>query len=363
MRPSAAAVGEAPPALLMVGNFLSGSTSIRFVCEDLAEGLASAGWSVVTSSSRAGRVLRLADMLATVWARRSEYAAAQVDVYSGPSFVWAESVAALLRSIGKPHALTLHGGNLPEFANRWPRRVRRLLRGADAVTSPSPYLARALAPFRPDVRVIPNPLAISRYPFRLRAGPRPRIVWLRAFHRIYRPELAPAVLAEVLSKHPDATLTMIGPDKGDGSLAQTRAAAAAAGVADRVTILGAVPKKDVPGVLAGGEIFLNTTDVDNTPVSVLEAMACGLCVVTTDAGGIPDLAANGDNALVVPRGDPRALAAAVVRAVDDARLSARISRGGRAKAEQCDFPRVLDAWRTLLGEIASGAGATPGAPA
>jgi glycosyltransferase involved in cell wall biosynthesis len=346
----------------MVGNFLSGSTAIRFVCEDLAEALSGEGWSVVTTSSRAGRALRLADMLATAWVRRAEYAAAQVDVYSGPSFLWAESVAALLRSIGKPHALTLHGGNLPAFARRWPRRVRRLLRGADAVTSPSPYLARALASFRPDVRVIPNPLAIGRYPFRLRAAPRPRIVWLRAFHRIYRPELAPAVLARVLARHPDATLTMIGPDKGDGSLAETRAAAAAAGVSDRMTILGGVAKRDVPRVLSGAEIFLNTTDVDNTPVSVLEAMACGLCVVATDAGGIPDVAADGENALVVPRGDAGALADAVVRAVEDARLSARISRGGRANAERCDLPRVLGAWRSLFGEIAA-AGRKSGATA
>jgi glycosyltransferase involved in cell wall biosynthesis len=156
---------------------------------------------------------------------------------------------------------------------------------------------------------------------------------------------------------------MIGPDKGDGALAETRAAAEAAGVSDRVTILGGVSKRDVPRMLAGGEIFLNTTDVDNTPVSVLEAMACGLCVVTTDAGGIPDLASDGENALVVPRGNPRAMANAVLRAVEDARLSARISRGGRAKAEECDFPRVLDAWRGLLAGIAGPAGAPPRAEA
>jgi glycosyltransferase involved in cell wall biosynthesis len=203
--------------------------------------------------------------------------------------------------------------------------------------------------------VIPNPIALSRYPFRLRAAPPPRIVWLRAFHRIYRPELAPAVLAEVLASHPDATLTMVGPDKGDGSLAETRAAATAAGVADRMTIVGGVAKEDVPRALSGGEIFLNTTDVDNTPVSVLEAMACGLCVVTTDAGGIPDLATDGENAIVVSRGDPRALARAVVRVVEDARLSARISRGGRVTAERCDVPRVLETWSALLADVAAGA--------
>lgn len=352
MRPApAASRGAAPMSVLMIGNFLSASTSVRFVCEDLSEGLAARGWTVLAASARPGRVARLADMLATVWSRRNAYAAAQVDVYSGPSFLWAEAAGALLRRIGKPHVLTLHGGNLPAFARRFPRRVRRLLDGADAVTSPSRYLARTLGAFRGDIRVIPNPLAVERYPFRLRSAPRPRIVWLRAFHRIYRPELAPAVLRAVLARHPDATLTMAGPDKGDGALAAARQAADSAGVSDRVTFLGPVAKRDVPRVLAGGEIFLNTTDVDNTPVSVLEAMACGLCVVTTDAGGIPDLAADGESALLAPRGDAGAMAAAVSRAVDDARLSARISRGGREKAQACDFPRVLEAWRALFSEI------------
>ncbi|HET7451547.1 MAG TPA: glycosyltransferase family 4 protein [Thermoanaerobaculia bacterium] len=338
-------------SVLVVGNFLSATTSIRFVCEDLADGLAASGWTVLTCSSRAGRAARLADMLSTVWRRRGDYSAALVDVYSGPAFLWAESTAALLRAIGKPHVLTLHGGNLPAFARRWPGRVRRLLAGADAVTSPSTYLARALASYRPDVRVIPNPLEAARYPFRLRAAPRPRLVWLRAFHRIYRPELAPAVLAAVAARHPDATLTMIGPDKGDGSLAGTRAAAEALGVADRVTIRGGIGKSEVPRALGDAEIFLNTTDVDNTPVSVLEAMASGLCVVTTDAGGIPDLARDGETALVVPRGDAGALASAVLRLVGDATLSARISRGGRAKAEEGDRARVLGEWRDLLGSL------------
>ena len=341
------------PSVLLVGNFLSSSTSIRFVCEDLADGLASSGWNVVAASTRARRAARLADMLATAWRRRGEYAAAQVDVYSGPAFLWAEAVGALLRALGKPHVLTLHGGNLPAFAGRRPRRVRRLLAGADAVTSPSPYLARALASLRSDVRVIPNPIDVARYPFRLRSAPRPRLVWLRAFHRMYRPEVAPAVLAEVAARHGDATLAMIGPDKGDGSLAATRRAAESLGVADRLTVLGPIPKCAVPGALADAEIFLNTTDVDNTPVSMLEAMACGLCVVTTDAGGILDLVRDGGTALVVPRGDAGAMAAAVGRIVEDAALSATISRGGRAKAEEADRPRVLAAWRELLGGLAA----------
>jgi glycosyltransferase involved in cell wall biosynthesis len=336
----------------MIGNFLSSTSSIRFVCEDLAERFTSEGWNVIAASSRPSRPARLAEMLSTAWSRRRDYAAAQIDVYSGSAFLWAESVAALVRALGKPHVLTLHGGNLPAFARRNPGRVRRLLEGAAAVTSPSPYLARALSGFRGDIRVVPNPLELARYPFRLRSRPRPRLVWLRAFHRIYRPELAPGMLAEIVRRHPDAELTMIGPDKGDGSLEAAREAARRAGVADRVTFAGPVPKSDVPAWLDRGDIFVNTTDVDNTPVSLLEAMACGLCVVTTDAGGIPDLVAGGRDALVVPRGDAGALARSVCRVLEDPPLAASLSRQARARAEASDSNRVFALWRDVLSRVA-----------
>lgn len=356
MSASPAPLGAARrPSILMIGNFLSSSASIRFVCEDLAERFSSEGWHVIAASARASRPARLADMLATAWSRRRDYAAAQVDVYSGPAFFWAESVGALLRAMGKPHVLTLHGGNLPDFARRNPGRVRRLLAGAAAVTSPSPYLARALSGIRADIRVVPNPLDLGRYPFRLRSRPRPRLVWLRAFHRIYRPELAPAVLSELLPRHPEAELTMIGPDKGDGSLEATRQAARRAGVLDRVIFAGPVSKGEVPGRLARADIFLNTTDVDNTPVSLVEAMACGLCVVTTDAGGIPDLASDGRDALVVPRGDPAAMARAVRRVLEEPGLGEAVSRRARARAESCDASRVFALWRELLSMAGRGA--------
>lgn len=350
-----ARVEEARHAVLMIGNFLSSSASIRFVCEDLADRFALEGWSVITTSSRPSRPARLADMLATAWSRRRDYAVAQVDVYSGPAFFWAESAAALLTAIGKPFVLSLHGGNLPAFARRHPRRVRRLLGGASAVTSPSAYLARALSGFRGDIRVVPNPLDLAGYPFRLRSRTRPRLVWLRAFHRIYRPELAPAMLAGVLRRHPGAELTMIGPDKGDGSLEETREAAGRAGVAERVTFAGPVPKSEVAGRLAGADIFVNTTDVDNTPVSLLEAMACGLCVVTTDAGGIPDLVADGREAIVVPRGDAGALARAVCAVLEDPVLAAGLSRRARARAEACDATRVFALWRDVFSDARRGA--------
>lgn len=340
------------PPVLLVGNFLSRHLATRTVAEELAARLAAAGWPVTSTSERLGRLARFVDMQRTIWRggpnSDSPWAVAQVDVYSGAAFLWAEAACWSLRRRGTPYVLTLHGGRLPDFAGRRPRRVRRLLASARAVTTPSPYLQRTMAPYRGDLRLLPNPLDLAAYPYACRERPRPRLVWLRAFHRIYRPELAPRVLARLVDEHPEATLTMIGPDKGDGSLERTRREAADLGVAERVTFTGGVPKEDVGRHLARGDVFLNTSDADNAPVSVTEAMACGLCVVTTDAGGLRDLVADGDDALVVPRGAAPEMASAVARLLGDPALAARLSANARRRAEALDWSRRLPEWEELL---------------
>ena len=341
------AAGMAPGRILLVGNFLSGHVSTRTVGEELAERLAAGGWHVAATSSRLPRLARLLDMQRTIWSR-GPFAVAQVDVYSGAAFLWAEAACWSLRRRGTPYVLTLHGGQLPEFAARWPRRVRRLLAGARMVTTPSPYLLEAMAPFlapASQLRMLPNPLDLAAYPFTLRRNLRPRLVWLRAFHRIYNPELALRVLARL---GPRATLTMVGPDKGDGSLERTRQRAEDLGVAERVTFTGGVPKSEVPKFLARHDLFVNTSDADNAPVSVTEAMACGLCVVSTDAGGLSDLLTGGEDALLVARDDAAAMASAVERLLDDPELAARLSANGRRRAEDRDWSKVLPQWQQIL---------------
>jgi glycosyltransferase involved in cell wall biosynthesis len=290
-------------------------------------------------------------MLTTVWRERRCFDVAHVDVFSGPAFRWAEAVCRMLRALHKPYVLTLHGGNLPAFANRAPERMRRLIGGATAVTAPSRYLHDIMRATRPDLRLLPNALQLDSYPFRLREHPQPRVVWLRAFHSIYNPEMAALVVAGLAAELPHISLAMIGPDK-DGSLARTRRTARRLGVADRVTFVGAVPKPDVIRYLAAGDIFLNTTNVDNTPVSVLEALATGLCVVSTNVGGIPHLLENERDALLVPARDERAMAAAVRRLLTEPGLAGRLSRNARAKAEQFDWSIILPHWDALLRDAA-----------
>lgn len=354
--------GQVKRSVLIVGNFVSAWKPYRGVCEDLASQLSTWGASVVTTSRVRNRSLRLLDMLATVWRRRADYRVAQVDVFSGRAFLWAEATCRLLRHLGKPYVLTLHGGNLPHFAARHPARVRRLLESAAAVTAPSVYLLVGLRPFRADLRLIPNPISIDLYPFRLRRSLRPHLIWLRSFHDLYDPALAVGVLADLATDFADATLTMVGPDQRDGSRERARALAARAGVLERVRFVGGVPKAEVPGWLASGDIFLNTSRVDNVPVSVLEAMACGLCVVSTEVGGIPALVENGRDALLVGAGDAGGMASAVRRLLSNPDLAHALSAAARETADRHDWRHVLPRWTALLDEVVAARVVAPTPP-
>jgi glycosyltransferase involved in cell wall biosynthesis len=338
--------------ILLVGNFLCSRHGTRSVCEDLAERLATAGWSVLTTSHRLNRVQRLAGMLSTAWSKRCDYDMAHVDVFSGRAFLWAEAVCKILRLARRPYVLTLHGGNLPRFAGPRPRRVRYLLHSAAAVTAPSLFMAERMRPYRSDIHVVANGLDLSRTPFSPRHRPRPEIVWLRAFDRMYRPWVAVQALGEVLREFPQARMTMFGPDKGDGSLTRTHRAAQDAGVSGRLHVAGAVPRGEVPRRLAAADIFLNTTAVESFGVSVAEAAALGLCVVTTNAGALPSIWADEREVLMVPPDDSRAIAAAIKRILTEPHLSATLSQGGRRKAESFDWPAILPQWDRLLSSVA-----------
>jgi glycosyltransferase involved in cell wall biosynthesis len=124
-------------------------------------------------------------------------------------------------------------------------------------------------------------------------------------------------------------------------------------VLDRIKFAGPVPNESVAQVLSEHDIFLNTTNVDNTPVSVIEAMASGLPVVSTNVGGIPYLLEHGKTALLVKSGDSEGMAAAVKTVLTEPDVALRLRTNGRQLAESFDWGVVLPEWKRLLTEANS----------
>ena len=99
------------------------------------------------------------------------------------------------------------------------------------------------------------------------------------------------------------------------------------------------------------DIFINTNRIDNTPVSLIEAWAMGLPIVSTDVGGIRDLLDDGQAGIIVADDDAEAMAKAVLQLIEDPDLAERLSRKGRQMAERCGWRQIRGQWDRLFASL------------
>lgn len=317
--------------------------------EKLEELFSNAGYRVIAVSSAPNRYVRLADIATTIVRRRNEIDVMIVFTYGFASFV-VEDVATTLASLwGIPIVLSLCGGGLPEFIERFPRWTSRVFRRAARIVCQSEYLARVMRSLGHAPDVIHNVIDVASYPHRTRRSVQPRMFWMRAFEDLYNPEMPLRVLARVRARHPAATLVMAGQDSGLREAIERRARELGLEAAVRFPGFLDLAGKQREAELA--DIFINTPRIDNRPICVVEAAAFGLPIVSTRVGGIPDLISDGETGLLVAEDDDAAMADAVLRLVDDPALATRLSENARAIALRSSGDEALAHWDSLLSSV------------
>jgi glycosyltransferase involved in cell wall biosynthesis len=137
-------------------------------------------------------------------------------------------------------------------------------------------------------------------------------------------------LLRALPDVPDAHLLIVGAEDEPGMLAHLSALCAELGITQRVHILG--PRSDVPELMRALTALVLASREETFGMVLPEAMAAGIPVIGTNAGGVPEIIDDGDTGLLVPPLNPAALAAAVTRLIADPALAARLAAAGQAKA-------------------------------
>jgi len=300
-------------------------------------------------SNKKLKVRRLVDMLWSILRYGRKEQPVVIDVYSTLNFYYAYFCGLLCRLLGISYICILHGGNLPYRLKRLPMMSRMLFGGARDLVAPSGYLQAAFLKNGYAASVIPNFIPIENYPFKLRSKVEPRLLWVRAFDATYNPQMAIRVLHLLADKYPQAALCMVGPDK-DGSMNSCRQLAQELGIADRVQFTGRLTKREWIELSSDYDLFINTTNFDNTPVSVIEAMALGLPVVSTNVGGMPFLLEDKKDALLVPANDVSAMVTKIQQLVENLTLVSQLSSAGRKKASSLSWENVKPLWLRLLNE-------------
>src|SRR5215468_3546580 len=267
------------------------------------------------------------------------------------SFVVTPAPAVLIAKLyGKPVLLNYHSGEAEDHLRRWPRSTRLIFRLADRVVVPSRYLVGVFAQYGIEAEAVSNTAPLERFSFRERRPLRPTLLSNRSLESHYNVADTLRAFALIERRVPDARLIVA----GDGAERARLRALAAKLELKRVEFVGAVPPDRMPELYDQADIFVNSSLVDNMPLSLIEAFACGLAVVSSNAGGIPSLVTEGETGLLSPCGDYEALAANVIRLLGDQRLAAGMIDRARAACRQYTWTETRGSWLKIYADMSGG---------
>lgn len=302
-------------------------------------------------------LFRLLPYLAGLWRAAGRNELMHVMANSGWSWhLFAAPALLIARLRACPAVVNYRGGEAAEFLARSGRVVRLSLRWAARLAVPSGFLQDVFAKHGLKAEIVPNIVDLQRFH---PAAERPaslQILVARNLEPIYDNASALRAFARLRQRHPQARLTVAG---SGPELSSLRALATELGIEAAVHFAGRVDRDAMAGLYRESHLLLNTSLVDNMPNSLLEALASGVPVVSTAVGGVPYLVRDGQTALLVPAGDPTAMAQAMLRLLDDPALYARLREQGLAEVSRYRWAVVGPQWARLYGDVAAAA-AAPG---
>ena len=243
--------------------------------------------------------------------------------------------------------LNYHSGEAEDHLANWKLTAVPFIRLADLIVVPSGYLVDVFARFGLQARAIPNVVDLDVFRYRERKPIRPIFLTSRLHEPLYNVPCALRAFAVVQRHYPEASLVVA----GDGWMRpQLEQLAADLGLKN-TRFVGRVLGGDMPDLYDGSDVYLNATNIDNMPGSVIECLSCGLPVVTTDAGGVPYIVTHEETALIVPRDDHQALADQAMRLLRDDDLAVRLARNGRMACVNYAWPAVRSGWLEAYHEL------------
>jgi glycosyltransferase involved in cell wall biosynthesis len=268
------------------------------------------------------------------------------------SFLLAPLPAVLIaRLLGKPVVLNYHSGEASDHLRRSIVARFVLRRLVDVNVVQSAFLRDVFRSFDIDAQVVPNIVDLRQFTYRPRSPLRPRLLCTRNFEPLYNLSCVLRALAKIQALYPAATLTLVGSGSQERMLRQE---ATALGL-ENVTFAGRIAPSHVHAYYANADIYVQAPTVDNMPLSLLEAFASGLPVVSTDVGGVPSMLRHGVDGLLVADNDADALADQIVKLLTDDALARRLAESAHRTLAAYQWPVVREGWlqayRRALGQI------------
>ena len=253
------------------------------------------------------------------------------------------------RKWGKPILLNYHSGEADDHLAHWGSLVHPWLKMVDKIVVPSVFLRDVFARHGYRAEVIHNIIDTGQFRYRERLPLLPEFLSVRNFEPHYGVEYTLVAFAMIQTVFPAASLTVAGQGPHEAELKHLAQALALR----NVRFIGAVDPAQMPSLYDRHSVFLNASFVDNQPLSVLEAMASGMPVVSTPIGDIPNMVKDGESATLVPAGDPYAMAKAATLLLEQPQRAALMAQRAKESLVRYDWSKVGPAWADTYRRLAT----------
>lgn len=251
---------------------------------------------------------------------------------------------ALSRLLGKPTILHYHSGEASDHLKRWPVS-RELLRAfSTVVVVPSAYLVREFEAYGIHAVAISNNLPTVEVAPKTQAEIRPVFLSNRNLEPMYGIDDTLRAFQRIKVNHPEAVLTVA----GDGRERKALEVWVQESRVPDIQFIGTLNQTQMNSLYETSTFYLNSSRIDNQPLSIMEAMSRGAVVISSNAGGIPHMIESGENGVLVDVGDYQAMAQAAERLLCDPDMARRISSEAIATARREFSPAAARSrWASL----------------
>ena len=333
--------------LIYIGNKSGVSENSNISSIDvLGKLLIQSGIKVYSASNKKNIFFRLIDMLWVCFKFRKKADYVLIDTYSTLNFYYAYFVGLLCCIIKLKYIPILHGGNLPNRLKKSPNLSQFIFGNAHINIAPSKYIQSNFEALGfNNIICIANAIELNKYHFKERVFNDVRLLWVRSFSEMYNPYLAIKIMESLKNENIRAELCMVGADN-DGSLEKVKKLANQLDV--EVNFKGKLSKKEWIKLSENYNIFINTTNFDNMPVSVIEAMALGLPVISTNVGGMPFLIKHKENGFLVKPNSADEFVEIIKRLLTSPSLTNQIIKNARIYSEKLDWKIIEKQWVKVL---------------
>lgn len=294
---------------------------------------------------RAG--FRLLYFILDVWKTASRVQLFHVLSNSGWSwYLYSMPVIVVGRLRNVPVIINYRGGGANQFLKRSWRWVKPAMKRASMITVPTEFLQQVFSKWGMHSEIVPNIIDLELFSpaereVKIQEAQQSElplhIVVTRNLEKIYGNDIAIKAFHLILKEFPAARLTIAG--SGEEKTVLT-ALVKQLTLENEVTFVGKLERHEIAKLYHEADIMINASTIDNTPNSIIEALASGVVVISSNVGGIPFLVENNKHAILVEKNTPEQFAAAVKNIMVDKQLQNTLIHNGLSLVKQFTWDNV-----------------------